>query len=300
MNHIDGPLGQLVSFNGARGIRLDGLLYRSEHARATIVHAHGSFGNFYQNAFVRSLARSIQSAGYNFLTFNLSAHDGLAEGYFADGSFRYVGASLVDFESCLEDLQGAVEFASGFCSSVVLSGHSLGCDRVLAATLHHHWTFPLVLLAPCDSYALQSNLISPETVEDQRQRLSETGEDASQSTGQFDWLDLKEYGVKSSQEWSYPNPITRRAFLSISQGAPYRLFRFDRDPTWNLDLRAVVVTPSSDALLTCSPMQVRSYFSKAFTSCKHVITPGDHLFTGAEGELAHVVTTWVQGLTTLP
>lgn len=294
MNLPEGPLGQLVSFGGAEGLRLDGILYRAPGARDTVIHCHGSFGNFYQNAFVRVLAGRVQQTGANFLSFNLSAHDGVAEGYFSDGGFRYVGASLVDFETCIGDLAGAVSFASGLGAGIVLSGHSLGCDRIVAASLHHEWTFPLVLLAPCDSYALQSNLIAPESVEEQRGRLSMSRlEQAPDPARQFDWLPLGEYGVRSTRDWTYPNPITRSAFLSISRGPPYRLFRFGLEPEWHLSSRALVISPGQDALLTSPPARVGKYFSAAFGHSTHVVVPGDHMFAGSEDRLADTVVDWL-------
>ena len=295
MTDCNGPLGQLVSFEGAGGLRLDGILYRAPRAKITVVHAHGSFGNFYQNVFVRVLAAEVQRAGANFFTFNLSAHDGVAEGYFSDGRFEYVGASMVGFDTCLEDLRGAVRFAEGFSSDVVLSGHSLGCDRVVASSLHHGWRYPLVLLAPCDSYALQANLRAPETVELQRERLrlEETAPRSGNARESFDWLPLSEYGVRSSAEWTYPNPITRNAFLSISAGAPYRLFRFDSEPTWHLGCRGLVVTPGSDALLTAKSAAVGDFFANALSNCRHLVIPGDHMFAGSEEQLAGHVSRWL-------
>jgi len=290
----DGPLGQLVSFDGAGGLRLDGLLFRSPDADTTILHAHGSFGNFYQNMFVRVLAARAQRMNANFISFNLSAHDGVAEGYFADGGFRYVGASLVDFDTCIADIAGAVSFATNLNTRIVLSGHSLGCDRIVAASMHYEWTYPLILLAPCDSYALQSNLISPESVEEQRERLSRPGTPHDHSPAQqYDWLPFGEYGVRSTREWTYPNPITRSAFLSISHGAPYRLFRFEQEPWWRLNARAIVVSPGQDALLTTSHTRVRTFFSIAFGDSTHVVVPGDHLFSGNEDRLADSVMNWL-------
>jgi hypothetical protein len=294
MSIPDGPAGQLLSFAGARGLRLDGILYRGIGARTTVIHAHGSFGNFYQNGFVRVLAKHVQSAGANFLAFNLSAHDGVAEGYYSDGSFRYVGASLVDFETCIDDLAGAVNLSRGLTDKIVLSGHSLGCDRIVTASLHHGWEFPLVLLAPCDSYELQRNLIAPEAIESQRRRLSAASSDpGSGPTTQFDWLPLGEYGVRSTKDWTYPNPITRRAFLSISCGAPYQLFRYDQDPSWRLDGRALVVSPREDALLTAPVEQVGRFFSQAIGRCTHSVVPGDHMFAGSEELLAGAVIEWL-------
>jgi alpha/beta superfamily hydrolase len=291
-----GPLGQLVSFDGARGLRLDGMLYTAPSAKLTVVHTHGSFGNFYQNKFVPFLSAAFQARNVNFLTFNLSAHDGVCEGYFADGSFSYIGASLVDFETCIDDIVGAVRFAQSLTERVILSGHSLGCDRVVLASMRRGWMHPLMLLAPCDSYALQANLIRPETVEMQRQRLARGPTEDPPIGGSYDWLPLCEYGVRSTSDWTYPNPITRSAFLSVSQGAPYHLFRYKQRPTWRLECQTLVVTPDSDALLTTDPKHVGEFFQSALPSSQHRIIPGDHLFNGKEDHLASCLIGWVEQL----
>jgi hypothetical protein len=240
------------------------------------------------------MAGRVQRAGANFFAFNLSAHDGIAEGYFADGGFRYVGASLVDFETCIDDVAGAVALSMEFSENVVLSGHSLGCDRIVTASLHHGWKFPLVLLAPCDSYALQKNLIAPESIESQRNRLSAAVESPGAGmAAQFDWLPLGEYGVRTTKDWTYPNPITRSAFLSISRGDPCRLFRYDQDPAWKLDGRALVVSPRDDALLTAPVERVGGFFGCAFGRCTHVVIPGDHMFSGSEESLANALVEWL-------
>ena len=100
-------------------------------ARLAIVHVHGSLGNFYQQPFIRMFANHLAQHGVALLSFNLTAHDGVSEGYTPDREMRYVGGSLSRFETCLEDLDALLRFAGSICPQVVLQGHSLGCDRVL-------------------------------------------------------------------------------------------------------------------------------------------------------------------------
>src|ERR1035438_7493859 len=172
MKTIQQPSAELVTVLSSRGVQLNGILYRQERRKVTIIHIHGSFGNFYANAFIPIMARLYGLAGLNFLSVNTSCHDGLAEGD-RNGAFEYVGGSRTEFTECLYDIEGIVLFAKTFSERVVLQGHSLGCDRVLHYLLNSPAGYDFVLLSPCDSYQLQANWLGPETVEEQIRRLND-------------------------------------------------------------------------------------------------------------------------------
>ena len=176
-------LGELVTFKSSAGLHLDGILYQDDSNRKTIIHIHGSYGNFYQNFFVRLMADRFLESRLNFLSFNLAGHDGFGEGYRNIEDFEYVGGSVQDFSECIADIEGAIAFVTTFSEEIVLQGHSLGCDRILHYLITKKSTLDFILLSPCDSYQLQCNWIHPETVEEQIARLRR------EDTGQeFDWL----------------------------------------------------------------------------------------------------------------
>ena len=66
--------------NGA-GLVLDGIVFSPPNARLAIVHVHGSLGNFYQQPFIRVFANRLARHGIAVLSFNLTGHDGVSEGY---------------------------------------------------------------------------------------------------------------------------------------------------------------------------------------------------------------------------
>ena len=123
--------GELLSVVNGAGLVLDGLVFSPPRPRLAIVHVHGSLGNFYQQPFIRVFANRLARHGIALLSFNLTAHDGITEGYNVAGDMRYIGGSLAAFASCLDDLDALVRVARTLCPQVVLQGHSLGCDRVL-------------------------------------------------------------------------------------------------------------------------------------------------------------------------
>ena len=71
--------GELVKFKNSEGLFLDGMYFACEDSKKVIIHIHGSFGNFYSNYFIKEMADVYVTAGFNFLTFNLTQHDGIAE-----------------------------------------------------------------------------------------------------------------------------------------------------------------------------------------------------------------------------
>jgi len=288
-----GPLGELVTFKRADGWCLDGILYEApKPSGSTLIHVHGSYGNFYQSQLVRLLAGLCLESGLSLLSFNTSGHDGFAEAYGEGEAFRYVGGAVAPFSESISDIAAAVAFVADFSDVVVLQGHSLGCDRVvnfLATTGARH---DCILLAPCDSYRLQANLRYPETVEQQILRLrSNNGQESDLS-----WLPLNEYGVRAGDDWTYPNPITREALLSILEGPVFRLFRYDGDGAeWTLDQRAMVAVGGRDALRTASPETVRRFFVPRFRETSYTLLPtADHMFRGAEEAVAKKIVEWLR------
>lgn len=283
-------LGELVTVKSASGFELDGIVYRNDSFRTTVLHIHGSFGNFYQGRFIRLMASVYHEAGMNLLSINMASHDGLVEGYGDRDEFRYAGGAVADFSECTTDIEGALTFANQFSDRVILQGHSLGCDRILQFLISHSANCDFILLAPCDSYQLQANWIAPETVEDQIQRLrAETPRDP-----QFDWLPTREYGIKEGKDWTYPIPITRRAFLSIAEGPPYRLIKIKDPATFHLDGRALVYIGGHDALQVWPHPVMFKYLRERVSYVEEVYLPeGDHMLAGCEMEVSKRIIEWV-------
>lgn len=287
---IDGKvLGELITLKSANGLDLDGIVYREEQNRITVIHIPGSFGNFYQNRFIRMMAKAYLPAGINLVSINMSSHDGLAEGNRWDKDFEYVGGAVTDFNECVRDIQGVVSYVSGFGDRVILQGHSLGCDRVLQFLISTKRQYDAVLLSPCDSYQLQANWIAPETVEQQIQRLKAE----APSDPVFDWLPSREYGVKGGGDWTYPIPVTRETLLSIMEGAPYHLIRIKSPAQFYLEHRALIYIGGMDRLQAWSGCDMFRYLRKRIRSVTEVYVPqGDHSLAGCEALVIQRIIEW--------
>lgn len=270
-------LGELVTFKSSAGLHLDGILYQRDKNRRTLIHVHGSYGNFYQNHFLRLMVERYLASDINFLSFNLAGHDGFGEGYRKVDDFEYVGGGISDFSECIADIEGAIVFAKDFSDRVILQGHSLGCDRILHYLITQKSRLDFILLSPCDSYKLQCNWIYPETVENQIARLK--GDDRGV---EFDWLPSKEYGMKQG-EWTYPLPVTRAALLSIMEGPPFKLMNLSSPSEFYIDQRALVYIGGKDLLQTAPSDVMYRYLEKRIRDVRRAyFGEGDHNLLGSK------------------
>lgn len=291
-------LGELITFNNIKGLRLDGILYQNEENDTTIIHVHGSFGNFYANRWLRIMAKQYLTAGINFLSFNLSAHDGIAEGYRYQREskkdiFEYIGFSVVEFSTCLDDISGAIDFASQFSKKIILQGHSLGCDRVLYYLVNSRSTLSFILLSPADSYNLQKNWISPQNIDQQISRLKA----CIFSQGEYEWLSIKEYGIRQPPDEVYYIPITRSTLLSILEGPPMELLRIDSPVDFTLNQQVLVYLGGRDGFGTYSAETMFRYLDKQLPNVTRVYFPeGDHELKGIEVEVTTKIIEWVKSL----
>lgn len=301
-------VGELVTFATDAGRELDGIYYDPEGGRriGTIIHIHGSFGNFYHNKFVRIMAAQYQLSGLAFLSFNLSCHDGLAEGYVGVDDFEYVGGAVTGFNTVIGDIDAAVGFArSRLQQPVVLQGHSLGCDRVLFYLVTKAIQQDFILLSPCDSYALQAKWIAPETMEQQMARLArETSGAAStisaaweskyleKSAKALDWVPLREYGI-ATKDWSYPIPITRGALLEVLTGPVFRLLRLDKADQFRVPGRGLVYIGGADSIQTSDAEVMFRHIEERTVSIRRVfVAEGDHGLTSCEALVARAAAQW--------
>ena len=282
--------GTLLSVVNAAGLVLDGIVFSPPDPRLAIVHVHGSLGNFYQQPFIRVFANRLAPHGIAVLSFNLTGHDGVSEGYTLDREMRYVGGSLSKFETCLDDLDALLRFAGSICPQVVLQGHSLGCDRVLFYTQRRAARVPLILLSPCDSHHLQEMWLEGGPISEQVARLL-SGSDADD---QVDLVPGSEYGVTGPDGWTYSIPISRAALLSIIDGPPFQILRVDSSAQAVSNAPAFVYMGTEDPIRGAPLDEMTAHvrrlvpFARVFT-----VEHGGHSFEGYEETVANAISAWV-------
>ncbi len=280
--------GELVTFYSSIGQRIDGIFYQNDENSTTVIHIHGSLGNFYHNQFIRLMADKYLARRTNLLSFNLTSHDGIGEG-FRGKEFSYIGGSIVDFNTCLYDIDGAIAFSRKFSDKILLQGHSLGCDRVLHFIIKNKYDYDFILLAPCDSFQLQTNWLVSETVGQQIERLKKE----MVADKEFDWLDVREYGVRQNDE-EYVIPITRKALLSIMEGPVFQLINIKNPAKFQLNQRAFIYISGKDPLQTESSDVMFNYFEQRIHSVTKYFAPnGDHDLGGCEDSVINAILTWI-------
>ena len=288
--------GELVKFKNSAGLFLDGLYFNTDNSKGVIIHIHGSFGNFYSNQFITVMAESYITAGFNFLTFNLTQHDGITEAVRetnGECTWEYVGYSISKYDSCIDDIKGAIEFAKEFGNKrIILQGHSLGCNRVIHFCNCISNTYEIVLLSPTDSKQLQENWIYPESFNEQLQRLRNM-------KNQNDIL-LYEHGVytkdlkvdKLTDNIPYI-PISAKSLLSLLVNPSFNIFASLKQYN-DLQNVAFVYYGGEDEYQTRSIVEYQQLFSDCFKDVYFlVIDHGNHSFQGYEKYMCDNIILWL-------
>ena len=284
--------GELMSVVNGAGILLDGIVFGPTNPRLAIVHVHGSLGNFYQQPFLRVFANCLAQHGIALLSFNLTAHDGLSEGYTPDQEMQYIGGSLSRFETCLDDLDALLRFASSICPTVALQGHSLGCDRVLFYAQQRARGIPLILLSPCDSHHLQEIWLGSETISEQMVRLlQDSGKDED-----IELVPAREYGLSGPEGWTYTIPVTRDVLLSIITGAPFQILRLDSAVENVSNAPSFVYLGGQDGIRGSSLNAMTEHLRRLAPCAQiHIVEHGDHSLDGCEETVANLISEWAYG-----
>ena len=290
---------ELVKFQNSTGLYLDGLYFYDNSNDIIIIHVHGSFGNFYSNSFIKTMAEIYLKNGINFLSFNLTQHDGIAEAVReknGERNWEYVGYSVSEYDSCLEDIQGAIDFSKRRNNTfVVLQGHSLGCNRVLYYINETKNDNPIILLSPTNSYELQKRWIFPETIEKQKKRLEDVDENA---------ILWDEHGVltknRKVDEFSDDAPyipISSRSLLSMINNYSFDLLNM-LDNMKSLDNRVYIYMGEMDEYQVDPIEEISTRFERIFEKPYiKIIERGNHSFQNFDSLLSNDIVDWIKKCT---
>ena len=286
---------ELVKFRNSSGLLLDGLYFYDNSIDIVIIHVHGSFGNFYSNSFIKTMADIYLKNGINFLSFNLTQHDGIAEAVREkDGekNWEYIGYSISEYESCLEDIQGAIDFSKTRKNAiVVLQGHSLGCNRVLYYINETKNNNPIILLSPTNSSELQKRWIFPETIEKQKERLKNVCENT---------ILWDEHGVNTKNgEVDEINddvpciPISPKSLLSIMNNYSFDMLKM-LDNMNSFENRAYIYMGEMDEYQVNSIEEFSTRFKRVFREPYiNILEEGNHAFCNNEIILSNNIVDWI-------
>jgi hypothetical protein len=288
------PLCEVVKFIAPDGYIYTGLLYRAAGATKTIIHVHGMCGNMLSFSSLIDLADIYQKNGFNLLTFNLKTHDCIAEGIYTeendvDNEFYYVGGSLETFERRFVDIQCAVDFAASFSSEIILQGHSMGCESIVAYQITTRKHYDIILISPCDAYKLQMDYIYPKTV---KELLSEIDQysDTEMLPPQFFGINTPTY----TNIGRYTIPVYKPVLKSILTGLALKVFRQDANLKYYLPIRCICVIGRNDPMQTCMSESFFENLKPKFDKFAGIILDGDHEIKPRQDEMALSILEWLR------
>ena len=287
--------GSLVKIATGDGHQLDGILYEAKESIATVLHVHGSLGNFYHQPFVQVFAKTLTREGINLLSCNMRTHDGIAEGYNADGDMEYVGGSLARFETCVKDIQGTVRWCRKLGPKVYLQGHSLGCDRVLHYLESTKAALSPILLSPCDSLQLQKEWLGEEEFRQQQAALRERREKQSTEAEEaWNWAAPDAYGVKGEDDWTYQIPVTEGVLESIQLGAVGRILAVEMGGAEIGKVEALAYMGRTDRIRGASIEAMKKHLQVLLPNVEVIEGEGGHNMEECEEDTAKRVAGWIR------
>lgn len=285
------PKCEVVKFTADDGYIYTGLLYRAlSDMRKTVIHIHGMCGNMLSFSSLETLAGAYIGNGYNLLTFDLKAHDCIAEGNWTgdvhqNDFFFYVGGSLETFERCVIDIESAIQFAMSFSDYIILQGHSMGCERIITYQIVSKNYYPTILISPCDAYQLQVDYIFPKTIDEQIYELDKYEDDVL--------LPPEFFGINSPKGEKYTIPIFKKALKSILSGYALKVFRQDKELDYYLPIRCLCILGENDPLQTYLPQKAFAIMKKKFKDFQGCTLQGDHEMKPVEAKLTSVILEWM-------
>lgn len=293
-------LGQLISFNNVNDMELIGLLFSGSGSSARtsntiVLHIHGNYGNFYNNKFIWVMSKIYVENGIDFLSFNLSAHDGLCEGYEKE-TLRYIGGAVVDYGESIIDIEAAVQYAKkSSYSRIILQGHSLGCDKAIHyCLLNPDVCTELILLSPVDSFAVQKKWLEVHkhiTIPEQINALKKLPiyRDGPQ------WVSIDEYGAEGADaDWVYRIPVTRNCLLSILEGSAFKYLNLECGDDFYIKNRTLAFLGVNDGLQMSTQNEFKDFLKQHFCElCVVDDLKSDHDLKGVENELTDRIVDWI-------
>jgi len=293
--------GKLVNFTNSKNLELIGLLFEPDSVEVDtiIIHIHGNYGNFYNNKFIWYMSKIYTENNFAFLSFNLSAHDGLCEGYRL-GILDYVGGGVADYNESILDIDASVKYAHkiGY-NHIILQGHSLGCDKIIDYILRYRPAdCGIVLLSPVDSFAVQKRwlrLHKSETIAAQISRLKQYPDAIDNS---LTWLNIDEYGAEGlNVDWIYQIPVTKKTLLSILEGSAFKYLNLECGTDFSIENPAFIFLGQNDGLQMVSQKEMRMFLSKHFMNCMFEDTlVADHDIIGVEQLLSKKIVSWLRAI----
>jgi len=279
---------ELVRINSIDNIEQPGILYSPNNdTNKIVIHVHGLNGNFYENRFLDTIAKSYTDNNYAFLTFNNRGRDFITE-LFKGDDFTIIGGSLERFKDCILDIDGIVNWVKnkGY-NEIILEGHSYGCNKVLYYYNHKKSDNikKIVLLAPCDIPSEGKKFLSKEEYDKAKSDSTRLVQEGKES-------DLIDFSVMANGKIAAGTyyydflPGGENDFIRYVDGANGKSEILN-----SIDIPTLIILGDVDECVLTQPIEiVKEYLTNNINDCNiQIIEGADHSYAGRYEDLGKVI-----------
>ncbi|NOR84612.1 DUF1749 domain-containing protein [archaeon] len=289
MNVNNNPKCELVRIQTKDNLELQGLLYEPKiKTNKIVIHNHAWIGNFYENLFIDYIAKEVTSLGYAFMTYNNRGAGILGEFIKKEKTKRtriQSGGSVEIFEDCLIDISAGIKYSKnrGY-NSIVLEGHSLGCQKIAYYQFktNDKNVHGLIFLAPVDDIAYVKKLLGNKYYEmlNIAKKL--------QNNGKGDDLipnDMAFYPMMTVNRYlDLINPETEHGKILNYSG--------NLNGIKKIKCPAITIFGSHDKYEN-NPKKTLSFLENQLNWKTKLIENADHWFFGQEDKLSKTISSWL-------
>lgn len=281
---------ELVRINSLDNIEQVGILYSpNSSTKKIVIHVHGLAGNFYENRFIDTLAKTYTDKNMAFLTFN-NRGTGYITDLLKDDGFTVIGACFERFKDCILDIEGVINWVKnkGY-SDIILEGHSYGCSKVLYYynNKKDDSISKLVLLAPCDTPGETMKFLSEEEYNKAREE-SERLVKENKETELIDFSVMTNGKVAAGTYYNDFLPGGENDFIRYRTGEK-------SDVLNNVNIPVLVIFGDIDECVLTKPIEVvKDYLTNNIKNCNIRVIPGaDHLYIDKYEELSKEISNYI-------
>lgn len=279
---------ELVRMTSVDNLEMVGILYEPEEkSKKVVIHVHGLCGNFYENRFIDTLAKTYISKGYSFLTFNNRGTNYVSE-LLKEDDCEIIGGCYERFKDCLLDIEGVIKYAKerGY-TEIVLEGHSYGCNKVAYyySKKKDEAIKKIVLLAPCDITQECVKFLSKEEYEKAKQESTRLVNEGKEK--ELIDFSVNGNGVISAGTYYYDFlPDGEDDFIRYRDG-----IKGESQVLRNINITVLTVFGDADeCVLTQDIDTVKAYLKNNIKDCTiEIIEGADHSYTNKYIELGKAI-----------
>lgn len=286
--------GELISFETADKLELEGMLCAPTRSKTCIVHVHGMTDNFFGIGVVDNLMHAALRNEMSFFTFNnrgmgtITVFQKLKHHLI----FRTIGTSFENFKDSVLDIDGALKMLRerGY-RNFILSGHSTGCQKIAyyQYSKNARSVKGLILLAPADDLNYQVKMLGPK-------KFKETLQLAGKLVRAGRGKELMPYEVE-------PSYFSAKRYYELLRPGSVEgnLFNYEGGlkAVSRIKTPILAVFGSKEEFAAISPRRMLKILQGKFQhsySKTALIKDADHCFCLMEEEVEQAVSRWLRNL----